>query len=240
MKANQLAETYFNENTLNQMERMSQTFIKSQACPRYIQNAPQLVMVLQTGFEMGMKPIEAMNSLYIVNGAINLWGKAVVRRLREHGWSIQYEMIAKNGGACKAIVIKGEESYTETYHFESAERSGYTKDSRGGLKVGWREGVNRNLKLRYGAVSMIIKTYIPEVLGAASEVQEVYEDAFVEEDKVEEGEVVNGGGKTRVMSGKTQSVDEFLKHKKAEKAKKAVKKQSKTAKKVEKPEEKKQ
>lgn len=237
MEANLLAQTYFNENTIAQMERLAQTFIKSGACPSYIQNAPQLVMVMQTGYEMGMKPIESLNSLYIVNGSINLWGKAVVRRLREHGWSIKYEMSNNRNGECKCTITKGDETYTDVYHFDAAANSGYTKDRSGKLKVGWRPGINRNLKLRYGAVSMIVKTYVPEVLGAASEIQEVFEDAYVEE--VVEAEVVDDKGNTKILNEEKPSLEEYLAQKKAEKAKKEAKndkKEPKTVKKEEKPE----
>lgn len=224
MDAKELATTYFNESVLTQMERIAQTFIKSGACPKYIQNAPQLVLTMQTGYEMGMKPVEAMNSLYIVNGAINLWGKALARRLREHGWIIKYEMLTDRGGSCRATVTKGDESYTETYSFEAAEKSGYTKDFKGNVKIGWKEGVNRMLKLRYGALSVIIKSYIPEVMGAASEVQEVYEDAVIETVEPEEGEVVDNKPKTtKVMNDKRPSIDEFLQAKEEEKKKNAEK-----------------
>lgn len=167
---------YFDPQVWTQIKSMAETFFISKALPSYVTNAPQLVMMIQAGYEMGMKPVEAIKSLYMVNGQINIWGSAMIRRLREHGWSVAYKMSTDDGGACTATVIKDKETYTETFSFKSAEKSGYTKGRDGSLKVGWREGVNRNLKLRYGAISMLIKTYIPEVLGSASELVEIAED----------------------------------------------------------------
>jgi hypothetical protein len=173
-------------------------------------------MILQAGHEMGMKPVEAMKSLYIVNGNINLWGSAIIRRLREHSWRIQYEMKTEKGGTCIATVTKGDETYTETMSFESADLSGYTKSNAGTLKVGWKAGVNRNLKLRYGVISMIVKTYIPEVLGSASDIVEVAEDR-----PAEEGEIVTEtptDGKSVIIKGADKTaIGDFIAKAKAKK-----------------------
>lgn len=178
MKNKQVAikKNYFSPEVWEQMTKMAQVFIQSGAMPKNIANAQQAIVIMQTGFEMGMKPMEAIRSLYIVNGQVNVWGAATIRRLKEHGWDIKYEMEADKGGSCKATVTKDRKNYSETYSFQSAEKSGYTTDSYGKLKVGWREGVNRNMKLRYGAISMIIKSYLPEVLGSATDITEMAED----------------------------------------------------------------
>jgi hypothetical protein len=207
-----IKSNYFDPIVWGQMKEMSQVFFTSHAIPSYIANAPQLMMIIQAGYEMGMKPLEAMKSLYMVNGSINLWGSALIRRLREHGWVVAYKMSTENEGTCVATVSKDKETYSESYSFSSAEKSGYTKDSKGSLKVGWRVGVNRNLKLRYGAISMIIKSYIPEVLGSASDVAEIVEDYPIIESEptkpVTKGEkIVSGNG----------NLEEFINAKKAEK-----------------------
>lgn len=174
--------SFFNPVVYGQMKQMATDFIASKAVPRGIENAEQLIMVFQAGFEMGMKPVEAMNSLYIVNGKITTWGPAVVRRLRSFGWVISYE---ETDTSCKATVTNGKETYTEEFTFEMAEKSGYTKDRSGNLKVGWIAGANRKLKLRYGAISNIIKSYIPEVLGLYAGVAELELDALPEQNNKE-------------------------------------------------------
>lgn len=168
------ATSFLDPNLYVQMKALANDFIKSKAIPSVWQSAEQVLVGLQTGVEMGMKPMEAMNSLYPVNGAINVWGKATTRRLKEHGWKIQYT--DESPESCTAIIKKDDETYMETFDFKDAEASGYTKDSNGRLKIGWREGMNRRKKLRYGVLSLIISTYIPEVLGSAMGIVEVSED----------------------------------------------------------------
>lgn len=163
---------FFNPVIWEQMKGMAQTFKESNAIPS-TDNAATIVVKIQAGYEMGLKPIESLKSFYIVNGVLSIYGAAIVRRLREHGWSVKY---IDEDNKCTATVKKGEEEFTDTLTFEDAEKSKWTKDKNGYLKPGWYEGANRKMKLRYGIISMILKTYIPEVLGSASEIAEIAED----------------------------------------------------------------
>jgi hypothetical protein len=162
--------------TYKHMKLMARDFIGSGAVPKAFTNEMQVLMALQAGYEMGMKPMESLQSLYIVNGAMNVWGKAVTRRLTSHGWKPSYE----DGGSgdeqfCTATITNSKtgESHSETYKFSDAVLSRYTTDNNGKLKPGWLPGMNRKLKLRYGALSVLIKGYVPEVLGAADNIAEV-------------------------------------------------------------------
>ncbi len=163
-----------------QMKSMANDFVKSHAIPKGYQNAEQVLVAFQMGYELGLKPMEALNSLYPVNGQLNLWGKATVKRLRDHGWQISYDESVEDQVTAtvtkRSPIDTNVESYTETYKFSDAVESGYTKDNYGKEKVGWRKGVNRRLKLRYGVLSMIIKSYLPEVLGAVGDIVEVAQD----------------------------------------------------------------
>lgn len=168
------ATNFLDPNLYIQLKALALDFIKSSAIPAVWKTSEQVLVGLQTGAEMGMKPMEAMNSLYPVNGVINVWGKATTRRLREHDWTIKYSNETQE--TCTATVSKDREKYTETYTFSEAQESGYTTDSSGKLKIGWRAGMNRKKKLRYGVLSLIISTEIPEVLGSAMGIVEVSED----------------------------------------------------------------
>ncbi len=186
------ATNFLDPNIYTQLKALSNDFIKSKAIPSVWESPEQVLVGLQTGVEMGMKPMEAMNSLYPVNGAINVWGKATTRRLKEHGWNISYSKESQD--SCTATVKRGNEKYTETFNFAEAVASGYTTDKYGKLKIGWREGMNRRKKLRYGVLSLIISTYIPEVLGSAVGIVEVSDDYDLGNNKqpvqlVDQGEV---------------------------------------------------
>lgn len=169
--AKQQKTDYFDPIVWQQMKGMSDVFRASGALPE-TDNASMIMMKLQAGREMGLKPIESIKAFYFVKGSLNIFGSAMMRRLREHGWRIEYKEAPNK---CTAIVSRGDEIYRETFTFEEAEKSGWT-ESQYGLKPGWIDGANRRVKLRYAAVSLILKTYIPEVLGSAVDLVEVAED----------------------------------------------------------------
>lgn len=172
----------------NQSKLVAKDFYKSGALPKHLQNETQAFVVIVTGAEMGMKPMQAIQSLYIINGIITLWGKAVPRQMLKHGYKFKYTDESQE--SCTVEVWKNDmygneiERYEETFTFKDAEQSKYTVDSYGKLKVGWLPGQNRKLKMRYNVLSGLIKTYIPEVLGEAADVAEVAIDYI-------DGEVVN-------------------------------------------------
>lgn len=164
---------YYSADVFNQMHKMADYYHKANALPS-TDNVWTIAMKMQAGREMGMAPIESIKSFYFVKGVIAIYGAAITRRLREHGWRISY---LDEHNKCTATVTRGSESYFDSLTFEEAEKSGWTKSSTG-LKAGWVDGINRKLKLRYGVLSLIIKTYIPEVLGSAVDLVEVTEDAM--------------------------------------------------------------
>lgn len=157
-----------------QMKILANDFISSKAIPQCWQSAAQVLVGLQTGLEMGMTPMESMNSLYVVNGAVNIWGKAVTKRLRVHGYKIKYS--GETTEQVTATLTKGDEKYSFTFKYADAVTSGYTVDRYGKDKFGWSLGQNRLLKLRYGALSTLLKTEVPEVLGPINGIAEIEND----------------------------------------------------------------
>jgi hypothetical protein len=162
---------FFNEKRWNGWLTMAETFIKSGALPS-TDNISTIMMKIQGGYEMGMKPLEAVKSFYFVKGVMSIFGAATTKRLTEHGWKITYK---EEPNKCQATIKKGDESYTDELTFNDAEKSKWTSVG-GVLKAGWYEGANRKMKLRYGVLSMLIKTHVPEVLGSAVDIKEIAED----------------------------------------------------------------
>ena len=169
-----------------QMRGMAKTMIESKAMPEHIKNEAQAIVVMQMGYEMGMKPMQAINSLYIVKGQTTVWGKAIAGQFIKHGYRLSFKD-EPNKTTVTAKHRSGFEA-TETFTFEEAEKSGYTKDKYGKIKFGWKEGANRNLKLRYNALNKLAKTQCPEVLGTAVGITEVYQDTIHD---FQDGEIVD-------------------------------------------------
>ena len=183
---------FYNEKRWNGWVVMAETFIKSGALPQ-TDNTSKVVMKIQAGYEMGMTPIRAIKAFYFVSGVLNIFGAEVTRRLTEHGWEIDYkEEINK----CTATIKKGDKIHSDTLTFDDAVKSKWTTTPSGALKAGWYDGANRKQKLRYGALSMLIKSHVPEVLGSAVDIVEIAEDTV----EVISGEIVNENVLTGIES----------------------------------------
>jgi hypothetical protein len=165
-------------NKYAQVKVLANDFYRSGALPQGYDNQFKVMVAIQAGQEMGLSPLESISAFYFVNGQWSLWGKNVLKQARKHGWAIEYSNESMD--SCTATITKGDEKHTETFAFKEAEQSGYTKGRDGRLKFGWSEGMNRKLKLRYGAISVLVKTYIPEVLGSAAGIAEIDQDSAAE------------------------------------------------------------
>lgn len=143
---------FFDHERVNEMFKLAQNFHAAQCWGPDIKNPAQALVKIQAGFEMGMAPIEAMNSLYIVNGKITIYGMAMTKRLREHGWTIQYE---EKPNEATATITKGSEKYSYTATMDELKK----------IKSKAAEFAGKD-KLKWHALSRLIRFNVPEVLGA--------------------------------------------------------------------------
>lgn len=114
---------------------MANYFVDSKALPAGVQNAPQLVMVLQAGQDLGLTITEAMTSLAIINGRVSMYGEKVIQRVRDAGYKIELQedlgevVYEKDGkkykkytGYCTATILKSkDDKREEKYTMEDAQ-----------------------------------------------------------------------------------------------------------------------
>jgi hypothetical protein len=79
--AAQMAEMQFQLKVANH-------FIASKAFKAV--NAEQAYVMIKAGAEMGMKPVEAMQALYCVNGSVKMYGDKMVSRITQAGYKLEY------------------------------------------------------------------------------------------------------------------------------------------------------
>ena len=175
-----------------QMKEVAQSFYDAKAINKQFENVEQILMALMAGYQLGMTFQESVTGLYFVNGQLNIYGKQTPAVLRRAGWKHVF-VDEVEGKSCTAIIWKGgtvydqdkqqmlpdpeniEEFYKDTFDISDAEKSGFTVDNYGKKKVGWRDGKNVKRKLRYEVLSLIIHTYLPEVLSGVAGIGEVSE-----------------------------------------------------------------
>lgn len=171
---------YFTPELLDQALRVSDKLFQSGCFGKDVHNAAQAFVKIQAGAEMGMPPMEAMNSLYIVNGNITIWGKALAGRLKAHGWDIEYKDCDKMQAT--VIIHKNAKEYSYTAKKEEVE-----------LKQAYK--IAPENKLKYHALRQLINFYAPEVLNAVSytaeEVEEMGSSVTILENPIDFTELKN-------------------------------------------------
>ena len=172
----QMAEMEFHLN-------MAKQFTSSGAFPKM--TPEQAYTVMKAGAEMGMKPVEALNSLYVVNGQINPHGKAMPARIKKFGYNIEYLNETPNG--CDVRVWKEDEGFDVTEHVDANDP--ILKRQSKFMQL------HPKYKMRYHGLRAIINFHLPHLYGSTADmfaepVQQMIEEqgsglnvALVEESK---------------------------------------------------------
>lgn len=140
----------------NTMQSIAAMLKQGGVLPKGIDTVPKMVVVLQAGREIGLAPIEALNSLYFVNGKVAMYGEAVPNQILRAGHRIVW-------GKCDATeatvtIIRGDDGQKMTTKFTMAEAQerGYTNNP---IYKKFPENM-----LKWRALSMTAKFIAPDAL----------------------------------------------------------------------------
>lgn len=136
------------------MKEMAKEFHASGALPAHLNNAARVVMVLQAGAEMGIPPMQAVNTLYIVNGKVAMEGRAMLKKLKLGGIKVTWK--ESTDTKCTVVLERdGEEAYEESFTIEEAARAKLT------AKDNWTKFPK--VMLRWRALAQAQRFYCPDV-----------------------------------------------------------------------------
>jgi hypothetical protein len=161
-------DQYFNPQHWNVMKVMAETFIRSQALPAHIQNAAQLVMIMQTGNEMGFKPMQSINNLYIVNGRVAMQSQAMLSKILESGVKLKWLTDTEKEAKVEFSGL-GREPYTAAFTIEEATKAGLLQKPRSP----WTTYPKAMLRAR--AISLGARVFCPDIMNGTYTLEEVAE-----------------------------------------------------------------
>lgn len=169
------------------MDIIAKTFKDAGAMPKGIDTVQKLMVILQAGREAGLSPIEALNSLYFVNGKVAMYGDAVPLQIYRAGHIIKW-------GKCDAetatvTIRRGDtgDEMTTTFTMAQARERGYTSNS---IYQKYPENM-----LKWRALSMTAKFICPDALRGIGIKEEM------------EAEVVQEGGKFEGTVAQKRAID---------------------------------
>jgi len=164
----------FSPDGLEKMLSVCNHFLASNALPSSYKNPSQVLLAIQAGRELGMKPMESLNGLMLINGQLKLWGTALSGRLTSMGYTIEWTESDNKKATVIIISPDGKETKPETYTIEDATQAGLTN------KQNWR-GHTRTM-LRWRAISNAIKFNFPHLLQSITMVEDDDNIDYIEEE----------------------------------------------------------
>ncbi len=160
---NEIAKTSpFEITTFAEAERYAKMIAESDFAPKDYKGKPGNVMIaMQMGFELGLKPSQAIQNIAVVNGRPMVWGDAALALVRGnpecHGVREWMEGTIKGGDAiCYCEVKRGNEIISRDFSVKQATQAGLM-----GNNV-WSKYPERMLQMR--ARGFALRDSFPDVL----------------------------------------------------------------------------
>ena len=155
-------------NNLEDMTTVAQIILQSKIAPDSFKTKEQIFVGLQTGAEIGLKPMQALNSIVVIHGKPTLWGDAALALVKRSGLLRSFsEKVTGEGDDMNAVVksvrVDGEGSRSlectveSTFSVADAKTAGLWKK-----KGPWTTHPKRMLK--YKARAFNLRDNFPDVL----------------------------------------------------------------------------
>lgn len=162
--------------TMEEAMKFSTTLANSELVPKDFQGKPANILVaIQWGFELGLQPMQAMQSIAVINGRPSLWGDAVIGLVRASPLC-EYvrEEIDEAGtkATCRTKRKGDEQEQVRTFTVDDAKKAQLF-----GKQGPWTQYPKRMLQMR--ARSWCLRDVYPDVLRGihvAEEAQDIEKD----------------------------------------------------------------
>ena len=164
-----------NPKSLDEAIRFAEVLSKSNIVPKdFAGNPGNILVAIQWGMELGLQPMQAMQSIAVINGRPSLWGDAVIGLVR--GSPLCEYIYETDDGHAATIRVKrrGEEEQVRTFSMDDAKQAGLL-----GKSGPWSSYPKRMRQMR--ARAFALRDVFPDVLRGMPVAEEV-QDTPIEKD----------------------------------------------------------
>lgn len=156
--------------TFEQAMSFSKMLADSDLVPKDFKGKPGNCMIaMQWGSELGLKPLQALSNIAVVNGRAALWGDAVIALVRGSAVCEYVKETDDGNTATCRVKRKGEAEHVVTFSMEDAMKAGLA-----GKQGPWTQYPKRMRQMR--ARAFALRDVFPDVLRGmpiAEEVQDI-------------------------------------------------------------------
>ncbi len=181
----------FAESDMKTCMKMAEMMSISDLVPKDFKQKPgNILLAVQMGSEVGLKPMQALQNVAVINGRPCLWGDAVMAVIQSSGLLESFDETFNKGTMTATCVAKRkdiEHPYTAEFSKEDAEKAGLWS------KTGpWKTYPKRMLALR--ARGFCMRNGFADVLGGfhvAEEIRDLPPEKVVGEKAAEVADMLN-------------------------------------------------
>lgn len=143
---------------LDEAMRFADMLASSSIVPKdYIGKPGNCLVAIQWGMELGLQPMQAMQSIAVINGRPSLWGDAMLALVKAHPAFEWIKEECDGNVAICTIKRRGEPEVVQSFSMEEAKRAGLT-----GKQGPWTQYPKRMLQMR--ARGFALRDAFPDAL----------------------------------------------------------------------------
>lgn len=134
----------FEITSLDQAMEYAKLISESDLAPKDYKGKPGNVLIaIQFGMEVGLKPLQAIQNIAVINGRPAVWGDAMIAMVQSHPVCEYIKEWNKDGVAYCSVKRRDEDEYTYKFSKEDAKQAGLL-----GKPGPWSQYPDRMLQMR--------------------------------------------------------------------------------------------
>lgn len=162
--------------SLDEWMKISTMIANSNLCPNDFRGKPESVFIAcQMGADVGLKPMQAIQNIAVINGRPCLWGDAALAVVKSHHDFIDIEEIISGDKATCIIKRKGSKDVVREFTQADAQTAGLW-----GKAGPWKQYPSRMLQMR--ARGFALRDAFPDALRGINIAEEVRDYPVEEKD----------------------------------------------------------
>ena len=144
-----------NLRSFDEMARFSQAILASGLAPKSFATPEAVMVAIQTGMEIGLKPMQALQGIAVINGRPTIWGDAALAIVRTHPAFADIQETFERGDNDDSMMAKctiersNQTPVTRTFSIADAKKAGLWAKS-----GPWTQYPKRMLQMRARAFAM--------------------------------------------------------------------------------------
>lgn len=195
--------------SIDEAMRFADMLSKSALVPKDYQGNPaNCVIAMQWGMEIGLQPLQAMQSIAVINGRPAIWGDAMIALVKGSG--LLESIVEDVGDTAATCTVKrrGEGEVSRSFSMEDAKKAGLA-----GKQGPWAQYPKRMLQMR--ARAWALRDVFPDVLRGvfvAEEAQDMprEKDITAESEQIPTPATRTEAVKAKLLKSKPESLDHVL------------------------------